>query len=163
MTTETTETTERKIPNSLYAAAGVGDLAYQQLRKIPGKVAELPAKVAELRGKVEANEATRVKVDVDKLRAAARRNAEALRTGALAAQDKAEAVYADLVARGQQVVRAGRSAGSDRVEKLAEVTSDAAVAIAPESTTPADAPEAVAPEAVAPQTVAKPKKAAPKK
>jgi len=34
----TTETTDKKIPNPVYAAAGVGDLAYQQLRKLPERV-----------------------------------------------------------------------------------------------------------------------------
>jgi hypothetical protein len=56
------------------------------------------------------------------------------------------------VARGQQVVRAGRTAASDTVEGVAEVTSDAAVAIAPE-------PEVVPPAVEA----AKPKKPGPKK
>jgi hypothetical protein len=158
--TDSTHTTDRRIPTPLYAAAGVGDLAYQQLRKLPGKVAELPGKVAELRERVDTNDLGR-RVDVDKLRAAAKRNADALRTGALAAQDRATAVYTDLVARGQQVVRNGRTAGSDQVEKVAELTSDAAVALAPE-------PEAPAAEAK-PAVEAKPaeakatKKAAPKK
>jgi heparin binding hemagglutinin HbhA len=147
MSTQTTETTERKIPTALYAAAGVGDLAYQQLRK-------LPAKVAELRDKVEAGNVN-TKVDVDKIREAAKRNAAVLRTNALAAQDRAGAVYADLVARGQQVVRAGRTATSDTVEHVAEVTSDTAVAIAPEPAPVADP--------TVPDATAKPKKAAPKK
>ena len=140
-----TDQTKTKLPAPLYAAAGAGDLAYQQLRKLPGKVAELRVKVKETDG-------TLVKVDVDKLRDAAKRNAAALRTGALAAQDRAEAIYTDLVARGQQVVRAGRTAASDTVEGVAEVTSDAAVAIAPE------------PQVVPPAVEdAKPKKAGPKK
>ncbi len=132
-----TDTEDRKIPNPLYAAAGVGDLAYQQLRKLPGIVAEL-------RGKVQNEDITIAKVDVDKIREAAKRNAAALRESALAAQDKATAVYTDLVARGQQVVRTGRTAGSDHIEKVAELTSDAAVAVAPDpvtepaATTPAD-------------------------
>ncbi len=147
-------TTERKIPNPLYAAAGVGDLAYQQLRKLPGKVAEL-------RERVDSNDLTLPKVDVAKLREAAKRNAAALRTGALAAQDKATALYSDLVERGQQVVRNGRATGSDQVEKVAELTSDAAVAIAPAPE--AAKPVAEAPESAKPAGETKPKKAAPKK
>jgi len=44
-----TRTDTRKIPAPLYAAAGAGDLAYQQLRKLPERVAELRERVAELR------------------------------------------------------------------------------------------------------------------
>jgi len=96
-------------------------------------------------------------VDVEKLRLAARRNAAALRTSALAAQDKASAVYADLVARGQSLVGAGRAVAGDQVERVAELTSDAAVAIAPD---PAPQP----PTATEPDTDApKARKAAPKK
>jgi hypothetical protein len=135
-----TQTTDRKIPKPLYAAAGAGDLAYEKLRKLPGKVSEL-------RDRVEKNDIT-IKVDVDKIRAAAKRNAAALRASALTAQDKATAVYTDLVARGEQVVRAGRSTAGDRVEKVAEITADKAAAIAPERK---------------PVVEAKPKKAAPKK
>jgi len=97
----TTTDTRTKIPAPLYAAAGASDLAYQQLRK-------LPAKVAELRGKVAANEVD-FKVDVDRLREAARRNANAVVAGAQAAQDRAAALYAELVARGEQVVRGARA------------------------------------------------------
>lgn len=75
----------RKYPAPLYAAAGAGDFAYQQLRK-------LPARVAELRGKVAASD-----VDVDRLRKSARRNAAA-------ALDEARTVYATLIARGERVV-----------------------------------------------------------
>lgn len=139
--TESTQTTERKIPTPLYAAAGVGDLAYQQLRKLPGKVQEL-------RDKVENQDVNLAKVDVDKIREAAKRNAAALRTSALAAQDRASALYTDLVVRGQQVVRSGRTVTSDKIEEVAELTSDTAVAIAPEPT---------------PTVELKPKKAAPKK
>ncbi len=36
-----TETPNTKIPAPLYAAAGAGDLAYKQLRKLPAVVGEL--------------------------------------------------------------------------------------------------------------------------
>jgi heparin binding hemagglutinin HbhA len=163
-----TAETDRKIPNPVYAAAGVGDLAYQQLRKLPGKVNELRGRVTDIRAKAQDEDTNVVRVDVDKLREAAKRNAAVLRSGALAAQDRASALYADLVARGQQVVRASRTAGSDQVERVAELTSDAAVAIAPEPE-PAAPAEPVAPEAVSPadeikgDTPNKPKKSAPRK
>jgi hypothetical protein len=101
-------TTENRIPNPLYAAAGAGDLAYRQLRK-------LPSKVAELRGRVGTTD-----TDIDRLRGAARRNANALVSGAQAAQERAQALYAELVARGEQVVRGSRKAA---VKATAEIQS----------------------------------------
>jgi heparin binding hemagglutinin HbhA len=121
----TTETTT-KIPAPLYAAAGAGDLAMERLRKLPErltvlqervnafqdelpgrfneiqdkvtqKVAEIPSLVAEFRQRV-------VDTDTDKLRESARRNANVVRTNAQAAQEKAAAIYAELVTRGEQVV-----------------------------------------------------------
>jgi len=115
-------TETRKIPAPIYAAAGAGDLAYQQLRKLPAKVAELRGRVAELRPVVTETlaEAPR-KVDVDKLRGAAMRNAQAVVVGAQAAQEKAQAVYADLVIRGERVVRSARSETADEIRVVAEV------------------------------------------
>jgi hypothetical protein len=112
MATETLKTKTadtKRIPNPLYAAAGAGDLAYEQLRKLPGKALELGARAVALRPVVTDAVADAVKdqalrVDVDKLRGIAKRNAEVLRTQALAAQDRATAVYADLVARGEKIV-----------------------------------------------------------
>ena len=96
MSTQSANT--RRYPNPLYAAAGAGDLAYEQLRQLPAKAVEVGARVAALRPvvtNVVAEPARRV--DVDKLRDAAVRNAEVLRTQAVA-------VYNDLVARGEKVV-----------------------------------------------------------
>jgi len=90
-------TTTRKIPAPLYAAAGAGDLAYQQLRKLPEQVSQLRGRVAELRPVV-------AETNLDKLRDVARRNAGAFVAGAQEAQTRATAVYKDLVARGQKVV-----------------------------------------------------------
>ncbi len=112
-----------KIPGPLYAAAGAGDLAIERLRTVPERVAklqdrlqaelpdrvnelqdkitqrvaELPAFVAELRQRV-------IDTDTDKLRESAQRNAAAFRSNAQIAQERAAAIYADLVARGEQVV-----------------------------------------------------------
>ena len=43
-----TEQTKTRFPAPLYAAAGAGDLAYQQLRKLPSVVNELSDRVNEL-------------------------------------------------------------------------------------------------------------------
>jgi hypothetical protein len=97
----TTTENKSKLPAPVYAAAGAGDLAYQQLRK-------LPAKVAELRERVTANEVD-LKVDVDRFRKAARRNAAALASATQAAQDRATALYTQLVTRGEHVVSGTRA------------------------------------------------------
>src|SRR5439155_20400539 len=91
----TTQTKTRTIPAPFYAAAGAADLAYQKLR-------DLQAKVNEQRVRTGARD-----LDIDKLREAARRNAAAVVAGAQAAQEKAVALYTDLVARGEKVVKGG--------------------------------------------------------
>jgi heparin binding hemagglutinin HbhA len=100
MSTQSANT--RRYPNPLYAAAGAGDVAYQQLRQLPAKAVELGGRVVALRPVVTEAVTNAVaepakRVDVDKLRDAALRNAEVLRTQAVA-------VYNDLVARGEKVV-----------------------------------------------------------
>jgi hypothetical protein len=106
----TTNTPTRKIPAPLYAAAGAGDLAYQQLLKLPERVAELRGRVTELRPAVaDAVSEPRLRADFGKLRKVARRNAAAVVSGAQVAQERATAVYTDLVARGERVVRSART------------------------------------------------------
>lgn len=100
MSTQSANT--RRYPNPLYAAAGAGDIAYQQLRQLPARAVELGGRVVALRPVVSETISNAVaepakRVDVDKLRDAAVRNAEVLRTQAVA-------VYNDLVARGEKVV-----------------------------------------------------------
>src|SRR5690349_1230572 len=106
MTTKAQEQ-DRKIPAPLYAAAGAGDIAYQQLRRLPERVAELRTRFAELRPTVtgavtEAVSEPRLRADLVRLRKVARRNAQV-------AQERATAVYSDLVARGERVVRTART------------------------------------------------------
>jgi len=160
--------TQSKMPNPLYAAAGAGDLAMERLKKLPEKVAglqeraakvqtelpgrvtviqdkvtqkvaELPAIVAELRQRV-------VDTDTDKLRESARRNAGVLMANAQAAQERATALYTELVSRGQKVVDGDTP--SERIH--AEVL----------STEPAPAPVKTTP--VAKKTAAKRAPKAPK-
>jgi hypothetical protein len=119
--TASTKAETRKIPNPLYAAAGAGELAYEQLRKLPERVAEFrgqfPERVAELRGRVaelrpvvtDAVSERRLRADIDKLRDSALRNAQVVVSGAHVAQERAFAVYTDLVARGERVVAGART------------------------------------------------------
>ncbi|HEY2671544.1 MAG TPA: hypothetical protein VGJ07_14395 [Rugosimonospora sp.] len=99
--------TNTKIPAPLYAAAAVGDIAYQRLRKLPATVTELRGRVSgadldvdRLRGGAGGH--------VERLRSAAQRNVSTLVTNAQAAQERAQAIYTDLVARGEEVVRGRR-------------------------------------------------------
>ncbi|GAA0709664.1 hypothetical protein Drose_03020 [Dactylosporangium roseum] len=123
----TTKTTTRKIPTPLYAAAGAGDLAYEQLRKLPTTVAQIRARVGELRPVV--TEA--VSSDLDRLRVVARRNATNLlsnaQAGAQVAQHRAFEVYTDLVARGEKVVSTARGAEAKIEIEPAEKTVTAEV------------------------------------
>jgi len=128
----TITTTTRKIPTPLYAAAGAGDLAYEQLRKLPKQVA-----VAEntLR--------TDLSLAADRLRDVARRNTVTLLAGAQVAQDRAVAVYTDLVHRGEKVVAGGRTTEAKIEIDQATKTVTAEVAVTP---TPADIAPAVTPK-----------------
>ncbi|GAA3275285.1 hypothetical protein Dvina_03410 [Dactylosporangium vinaceum] len=112
MSTETTtKSTTRKIPTPLYAAAGAGDLAYEQLRKLPAQVAQLRARVEEFRPAVAD---AGLRSDLNRLSDVARRNAATFlataQQGAQVAQDRALAVYTGLVARGEKVVSTARGA-----------------------------------------------------
>ncbi len=108
--TTSPKTDARKIPTPLYAAAGAGELAYEQLRKLPERVAELRGRVQELRPVVtDAVSERTLKVDLDKLRDTARRNAQVVVSGAQVAQERAVAVYTELVARGERVVAGART------------------------------------------------------
>jgi heparin binding hemagglutinin HbhA len=161
-------TDTQKMPNPVYAAAGAGDLAIERLRKLPEKVAvlqervakaqddlpgrftviqdkvtqkvaELPSIVAELRQRM-------VDTDTDRLRESARRNADLFGAKAQAAQEKAAAIYAELVARGERVV--GGNGPAPRNERIhAEIV-------------PGGTADVVATPAA--EAAAKPAKAAPK-
>jgi len=111
----TTEKTKDRFPDAVYAAAGVGELAYQQLRKLPAATAELreqlptrlaelrtelPAKVAELRSELPAKAA--------ELRSELPAKAAELRTEIPAALSTLVAdaftAYRRMVKRGRKVV-----------------------------------------------------------
>ncbi|GEM_PF-2096347 len=122
-----TQTETRKFPTPLYAAAGAGDLAYQQIRRLPEKVAELRGRVAELRPvAAEAVSERSLRADLDRLRETAKRGAAAVVSGAQAAQGRAVNVYTDLVARGERVVAGAREAEAKVQLATAKVESKAA-------------------------------------
>lgn len=138
----------KKIPTPLYAAAGVGDLAYQEIRKLPERVSQLRGRAVELRPVVaDAMSEDRLKADLDRLRTVARRNASTLIDNAHAAQERAAAVYSDLVARGERVVQSAKAerAGEAEPAETPVVEIEAAAADQPEAV--ADRPAAETAEA----------------
>ncbi|MFD6660972.1 hypothetical protein ACFWDK_01170 [Micromonospora chalcea] len=195
----TTQPKTNRIPAPLYAAAGAGELALEQLRKLPTVVSGLGTRVvADLGGKAvvtgfelrqkatetlktanqtatglreravatdldqlreAANlEKLREAANLDKLREAATRNAAVVVAGAHAAQERALAAYAELVARGERVVGAGVLEAADTVNADiaateatgTEVTPKAEITPKPETApktevpSPAEVAEAVA-------------------
>lgn len=137
------EETKTRIPAPIYAAAGAGDLAYRQLRKLPGVVTELRADLqhraaatrVDLRERAfatlkAANEtaaelrerAGSAELDIDRVREVARRNAFVVLTGAQAAQARATAAYLRLVAHGERVVGTGVVQAADTVNADIEAT-----------------------------------------
>ncbi|MFF5200364.1 hypothetical protein ACFY3B_12250 [Micromonospora parva] len=151
-----------RIPAPIYAAAGAGELAIEQLRKLPAVVGVLSTRVvADLGGRAvltgfelkqkatetlrTANESAdlaklREVADIDKLRAAATRNAALVVASAQVAQERAFAAYGALVARGERVVGAGVLEAAETVnadiEATEAVTPTATAATATTATTP---------------------------
>ncbi|MEU1239259.1 hypothetical protein ABZ388_02735 [Micromonospora parva] len=160
-----------RIPAPIYAAAGAGELAIEQLRKLPAVVGVLSTRVvADLGGRAvltgfelkqkatetlrTANESAdlaklREVADIDKLRAAATRNAALVVASAQVAQERAFAAYGALVARGERVVGAGVLEAAETVNADIEATeavtptataATATTATAATTTAPAAAP-----------------------
>jgi hypothetical protein len=154
-----TEQTKTRFPAPLYAAAGAGDLAYQQLRKLPAVVGELSERAAtSLRTANEqaGSKATELRTkaqttDFDALRGNA---ASAATAFAQIAQDRALAVYTALVARGERVV------GTGVVEAAEVVNADLETTEAPKAV---ESPQTVeSPQAVDAAPAPKPRKRAAK-
>lgn len=152
-----TEQTKTRIPAPLYAAAGAGDAAYQQLRKLPAVVEDLrekaPAALAELRERTMKlrDRAVATDLDADRLRGVAKRNAAVVVAGAQAAQERAVAFYTQLVARGERVVGGGVVQAADVVNADIETTVPAEL-----TGTPADIARTSAPAKKAVKKAARP-------
>ncbi|MGC4894897.1 hypothetical protein [Micromonospora sp. DT31] len=191
-----TQPKTNRIPAPLYAAAGAGELALEQLRKLPTVVSGLSTRVvADLGGKAvvtgydlrhkatetlktanltatglreragatdQLREAAhldklREAANLDKLRESATRNAAVVVAGAQAAQERALAAYAELVARGERVVGAGVLEAADTVNadiEATEATIDAPKATAARTDAPKS--EVPTPAEVAEMVAAKP-------
>ncbi|WP_229067879.1 hypothetical protein [Actinoplanes sp. DH11] len=124
-----TEQTKTRIPAPLYAAAGAGDLAYQQLRKLPAVLTELSdraasslkvyndqagSKAAELRDKANTTDFVAIRDNA----------ATAANALAQVAQERAVSLYTALVARGERVVGTGVVEAADVVNSDIETTEE---------------------------------------
>jgi ElaB/YqjD/DUF883 family membrane-anchored ribosome-binding protein len=124
-----TEQTKTRFPAPLYAAAGAGDLAYQQLRKLPAVINELSDRAAaslKTANDTANNRAATLRerastTDLDKLRSTAASGAAAF---AQVAQERALAAYTALVARGERVVGTGVVEAADVVNADIEATEE---------------------------------------
>jgi len=127
--------TKTKYPSAFYAAAGVGDLVYEQLRKLQTKAIEFGNEQAPQWKRRVADFS--VKVDADKVR-------ETVVTGTQAAAEKATQVYGTLVERGTKAL------ADETPAPQAKTTATAKAEAAPKATTAkADVP--VAKKAAAPR------------
>ena len=129
-----TEQTKTRFPAPLYAAAGAGDLAYQQLRKLPALVDELSVRlngVGEKAGTTAASLRDKAgKADFEKLRDDATGQALAF---VQVASERAISAYTSLVARGERVVGTGVVEAADVVNADIETTEEPKVIEAAES------------------------------
>ena len=124
-----TEQTKTRFPAPLYAAAGAGDLAYQQLRKLPAVINQLSDRAAATLRTANTNANTRANLlrekagtaDLDQLRNTATSGAAAF---AQVAQERALAVYTALVARGERLVGTGVVEAADVVNADIEKTDE---------------------------------------
>jgi heparin binding hemagglutinin HbhA len=149
-------TQDKKHSSAVYAAAGIGDLAYEQLKKIPAFAEELRTKAGSLReqGPDWRTQATDKaaqlagRVDVEKIRTTLIANAQK-------AAEKAASFYDELVARGEKLVDAdAQSATAKAADKVADgaaMVFDGAVKISEDATAKAEAatpkPDAAGPMA----------------
>jgi len=156
-TTATPKKTEQKHSSAVYAAAGVGDLAVQQLRKIPALAEQLRAKAGQLREqgpslRAQATEKAAEltgKVDVEKIRTV-------LVTNAQKAAEKATSLYEELVARGERVV--DEESAKPAAHTVAIETAEPAATPAEKPVTPAEKPVTPAAKPAARRPKAAPQK-----
>jgi hypothetical protein len=124
-------TEEKKHSSAVYAAAGIGDLAYQQLKKIPAFADELRVKAGTLREQGPSWRAQATdkaaelagKVDVEKIRTVLVSNAQR-------AAEKAASLYDELVVRGEKVVETDAPAATaTATAKAADKVADGAAKV----------------------------------
>lgn len=106
-TTPKSDTTKNEYPSAVYAAAGIGDLAYQQLRKLPEYADRLRAEAEKLRGRAP------------EFRAQATEKAETLRNQA---GGQFNAFRADATGETGKLKAKAAELGAQATDKAAELT-----------------------------------------
>jgi heparin binding hemagglutinin HbhA len=108
------------IPNPIYAAAGIGELAYEKLRELP-KVAARTA--GELRERLATSRERELSAEWVKVRDTAKQSGAALVATATSVRGKAATGYRNLVVRGERVVanRFGSAESSEPAKVEVEV------------------------------------------
>ena len=103
-----------ELPKPIYAAAGAGELAYQQLRRLPDVAVRT---AGTLRQRFAGEDRQQL---ADRVRLSAERGRSVVLERAVAAQQRAITGYHNLITRGQRVVseRAGRNGASSKVEVI---------------------------------------------
>ena len=101
-----------EFPAPFYAAAGAGDVAYQQLRRLP----ELANRTADQLRQRFATPERDLNAELARLRESAQRSREALLARAVTVQDRTVAGYRRLVARGERVMADRLAMVDDRTE-----------------------------------------------
>ncbi|MBV1855431.1 hypothetical protein [Catellatospora tritici] len=137
MTQTTSKKDERSYPSAFYAAAGVGDIAYEQLRKLPEVADRLRDKAAELADRAANTSGPQWKAKANEYGALATSKAaeltgkvdpvvirDSIVSGTQQAAEKATKFYDTLVARGEQAFTqqptAPKAAEADAGETVAE-------------------------------------------
>lgn len=115
MTQTSSKSEDRTYPSAFYAAAGVGEMAYEQLRKLPELADKLRVKASELADQASATDVPQWKAKANEYGAFATSKAaeftskvdaagirDSIVAGTQTAAEKASKLYDALVARGEQ-------------------------------------------------------------
>jgi len=139
-----------KYPSAFYAAAGVGDLVYEQLRKLQTKAVAFGNEQAPQWKRRVAH--LSVKVDAGKVR-------ESVATGTQVAAEKATKVYDTLVARGEKAFLDEKPAPAPKATTNTVPAPKATNTVpAPKATNTVPAPKATNTVPVAKKATAAPRK-----
>lgn len=166
MTQTSNKSDNRTYPSAFYAAAGVGDMAYEQLRKLPELADKLRDKAAEFADQAASTDVPQWKAKANEYGAFATSKAaeftakvdaaqirDSIVTGTQTAAEKATKLYDALVARGEQAFTEQSATGTAKAEPAAQPHAET-----PSATTEAkaeDVPPAAKPAAKKPPRAAK--------
>ncbi|GAA1656437.1 hypothetical protein ACFQY4_02315 [Catellatospora bangladeshensis] len=153
MTQTSSKTDSRTYPSAFYAAAGVGDLAYEQLRKLPELADKLRVKASELADQAAATDVPQWKAKANEYGAFATSKAaeltakvdaagirDSIVSGTQTAAEKASKFYDTLVARGEQAFteqQAGTKPAAPQAEPAAAPKAEAKADDVPPAAKPA--------------------------